>query len=44
MNIALSGGGKRNFIMNLIKCTSVGQGTFCHIQELYTFLAEYFGD
>jgi hypothetical protein len=40
--VALSGGGKTNFVMNFIKYTSVGQGTFSHKidEELYTHLAE----
>ena len=49
--VALSGGGKTNFVMNFIKYTSVGQGTFSHIhvyhkidEELYTHLAEKCGD
>jgi len=49
--VSLTGGGKTNFVMNLIEYTSVGVGTFSHIhvyhkidEELYTFLAKYCGD
>jgi hypothetical protein len=49
--VALSGGGKTNFVMNFIKYTCVKQGTFSHIhvyhkidEELYTHLSEKCGD
>ena len=45
--IALSGGGKSNFLMNLIRLFSMGQGTFSHIhilhkteEDLYDLLAK----
>jgi hypothetical protein len=49
--VALSGGGKTNFIMNFIKYTSIGKGTFSHIhvyhkidEQLYDFLGKHCGD
>jgi len=49
--VALSGGGKTNFIMNFIRLTSRGEGTFSHIhvvhkipEDLYDYLEKLCGD
>ena len=36
VDVALSSGWKSNFVMNFIKYTSVGQGTFSHIHVRLT--------